>query len=152
MFHFEKELYSNPEQDLNTLWWSLVEKFQMVTPPDERSEPDWATKDHVVVAPVYYHNYVMGQMFKAQVLKAVAEHTNNEDPLEVIFSGDAEAGKFLVDNVLKPGASLHFLDLTRKITGEDFSAKAYGESFSWGKEPEEPASDEPPAEDKDNQA
>jgi peptidyl-dipeptidase A len=142
MFNFEKELYSNPEQDLDTLWWSLVEKFQMVKPPEDRSEPDWATKDHIVVAPVYYHNYVMGQMFKAQVLAAIAKQEGRKDPLEVTFDGDAEAGKFIVDKVMKPGSTLHFLDLTRQITGEEFSAKAYGESFSWGKAAE-PAAEDP---------
>jgi peptidyl-dipeptidase A len=28
MFRFEKELYANPDQDLNKLWWDLVEKYQ----------------------------------------------------------------------------------------------------------------------------
>jgi peptidyl-dipeptidase A len=145
MFQFEKELYSNPDQNLNELWWGLVQKYQMVNPPEERNEPDWATKDHVVVAPVYYHNYVMGQMFKAQVLKAIAKHVGKDDPLEVIFSGNPEVGKFLVDRVFKPGSSLHFLELTKEVTGEEFSAKAYGESFSWGKRPETAQAEPEPA-------
>jgi peptidyl-dipeptidase A len=144
MFSFEKELYTNPEQNLNELWWGLVRKYQLVNPPDERSEPDWSTKDHVVVAPVYYHNYVMGQMFKAQLLKAVAQHVGKDDPLDVTFIGDEKAGQFLIDKVFKPGATMHFLELAKHVTGEEFSAAAYGESFSWGAKPaEEPASDTP---------
>ena len=27
MLRFEKELYGNPNQDLNKLWWDLVEKY-----------------------------------------------------------------------------------------------------------------------------
>ena len=28
MLRFEKSMYENPEQDLNSLWWNLVEKYQ----------------------------------------------------------------------------------------------------------------------------
>jgi peptidyl-dipeptidase A len=28
MFRFEKSLYADPDQDLNELWWNLVEKYQ----------------------------------------------------------------------------------------------------------------------------
>ena len=29
MLHFEKALYANPEQDLNKLWWDIVERYQL---------------------------------------------------------------------------------------------------------------------------
>ena len=37
MFRFEKALYENPDQDLNTLWWDLVERYQMVRRPEGRN-------------------------------------------------------------------------------------------------------------------
>jgi len=33
MYDFEKQLYANPEQDLNSLWWRTVEKYQLVKRP-----------------------------------------------------------------------------------------------------------------------
>ena len=39
MFRFEKALYDNPDQDLNTLWWDLVERYQMVHRPEGRKRP-----------------------------------------------------------------------------------------------------------------
>ena len=33
MLRFEKGMYENPEQDLNKLWWDLVEKYQQVRRP-----------------------------------------------------------------------------------------------------------------------
>lgn len=140
MFNFEKALYTDPGQDLNALWWKMVDKYQMVNPPDERDQPDWATKDHVVVAPVYYHNYVMGQMFKAQILEALAKELGKDNPMEVTFNGNEKAGRFMIEKVFQPGSSMHFLDLTEKITGEPFSAGAYGRSFSWKADP--PAAEE----------
>ena len=72
MFRFEKALYENPDQDLNTLWWDLVEKYQLVHRPEGRNAPDYASKIHIVSAPAYYHNYMMGELFADQVLHAIA--------------------------------------------------------------------------------
>ncbi|MHC4323525.1 MAG: M2 family metallopeptidase, partial [Planctomycetota bacterium] len=33
MYNFEKQLYADPERDLNNLWWELVEKYQLVKRP-----------------------------------------------------------------------------------------------------------------------
>ena len=44
MFRFEMALYDNPEQDLNRLWWDLVEKYQEIRRPEGRNEPDFASK------------------------------------------------------------------------------------------------------------
>ena len=60
MLRFEAALYKNPGQDLNRLWWDLVEKYQGITRPENRNAPDFASKIHVVSAPCYYHNYMMG--------------------------------------------------------------------------------------------
>src|SRR5262249_45387860 len=72
MFRFEKALYDNPDQDLNTLWWDLVEYHQMMRRPDGRNAPDYASKIHIVSTPAYYHNYLMGELFADQVLFAIA--------------------------------------------------------------------------------
>lgn len=71
MFHFEKALYEHPQQDLNRLWWDLVERFQQLHRPAGRNEPDWAAKPHFTIAPVYYHNYMLGELFASQLRHAV---------------------------------------------------------------------------------
>ena len=42
MYRFEKELYEDPDrEDLNALWWDLVERIQLVQrPPGREGEPD----------------------------------------------------------------------------------------------------------------
>ena len=54
---------SNPDQDLNALWWSFAEKYQGMKKPDGRNVSDYASKVHIVTAPCYYHNYEMGELF-----------------------------------------------------------------------------------------
>ena len=39
MFRFEKALYDNPDQNLNDLWWDLVEKYQLVRRPEDGRRP-----------------------------------------------------------------------------------------------------------------
>ena len=71
MVRFERELYRNPDQDLNRLWWDLAEKYQEVKRPEGRNEPDYAAKIHIVTSPVYYHNYMLGELFASQVHHAL---------------------------------------------------------------------------------
>src|SRR5262245_64283808 len=71
MLRFEKGMYENPDQDLNKLWWDLVEKYQEVKRPAGRSAPDYASKIHIVSSPVYYHNYLMGELFASQLHRAI---------------------------------------------------------------------------------
>lgn len=131
MFRFEKELYRNPEQDLNRLWWELVEKYQELRRPEGRNAPDYAAKIHVVAAPAYYHNYMMGEMFAAQVHHAIArEVLGGSDPFKAVYVGNKAVGEFLKERVFGPGRGMTWNDLTRHATGEPLGAKALAEDLS----------------------
>jgi len=126
MFRFEKELYDNPEQDLNGIWWDLVEKYQQVRRPEGRSAADYGSKIHIVSAPVYYHNYLMGELFAVQVLHAIARDVlNGVDPAQASFVGNKAVGDFLKARVFAPGHSLDWNSLTRHATGQALNAKAF---------------------------
>ncbi len=125
MFRFEKDLYAKPEQDLNALWWDLVERYQLVHRPDGRNAPDYASKIHIVSAPAYYHNYLMGELFACQVLEAIRRDVlQGADPGTGIV-GNKRVGEFLTKRVFDSGRSLDWNDLTRHATGENLSAKAF---------------------------
>ena len=62
MTYFERDLYANPDADLNHRWWDYVERFQRLRRPDGRNQPDWAAKVHLALAPVYYQNYLLGEV------------------------------------------------------------------------------------------
>ncbi|MFH1438367.1 MAG: M2 family metallopeptidase [Pseudomonadota bacterium] len=134
MYHFEKSLYEDPDQDLTALWWGLVEKYQQVKRPEGREKPDWATKDHIVAAPVYYHNYVLGQMFQDQLQEKAAGLAGETDPLKVIFKDKPELGTFLIDNVFKPGATRPWPEFVEASTGKPLGVDSYIGSLTWGME------------------
>ena len=67
MTNFERAFYADPEADLASTWWSLVSRYQLLTPPEGRDAPDWAAKIHVACAPVYYHTYLYGNLVASQL-------------------------------------------------------------------------------------
>ncbi|MBX9583837.1 MAG: M2 family metallopeptidase [Gemmataceae bacterium] len=130
MLRFEKGMYENPGQDLNKLWWDLVEQYQQVKRPKDRNAPDYASKIHICSAPVYYHNYQMGQLFASQVHHAIAREVyGGADPKAVIYIGDKRVGDFMRKKVFEPGRTLDWKGLTRHATGEDLSPKAFAKDF-----------------------
>ncbi len=114
--YFERGLYADPHGDLDTLWWDLVERHQQIRRPPGRHAPDWAAKIHLAVAPVYYQNYLYGELFASQ--------------LEARFEGlgalidRPEVGEFFGRDVFGPGASLRWDHLVEHATGAPLSARA----------------------------
>jgi peptidyl-dipeptidase A len=130
VLRFEKSMYEDPDQDLNKLWWDLVEKYQMLKRPEGRNAPDYASKIHIVSTPVYYHNYMMGQLFASQVHHAIARDVfKGADPQTVLYNGRPEVGAFLRERVFGPGRTLDWDGLTKFATGERLNAKAFAEDF-----------------------
>ena len=129
MFRFEKGMYANPDQDLNKLWWDLAEGYQMVTRPEGRNAPDYASKIHIVSAPAYYHNYMMGELFASQVHHTIARQVLKTSPARSLYVGHPEVGDFMKKKVFAPGASMPWNDLTKFATGEGLNPKAFAADF-----------------------
>ena len=125
MYRFEKSMYENPGQDLNKLWWDLAEKYQMLTRPEGRNMPDWATKIHVALYPCYYHNYLLGEMLASQLYGYI--EANITDNLSLV--GEKAAGTYLREKIFLPGARYYWNDMIEKATGEKLTAKYYAKQF-----------------------
>jgi peptidyl-dipeptidase A len=116
--HFERELYADPDADLDTRWWDLVERFQRVRRPEGRNEPDWAAKIHLAVVPVYYQNYLYGELFASQLgAQLRAEHGGLVDA--------TRAGAHLRDHVFAPAAALRWDRFVDQATGRPLDARAF---------------------------
>ncbi|MBI3664767.1 MAG: M3 family oligoendopeptidase [Acidobacteria bacterium] len=129
MLHFERALYANPDQDLSRLWWDLVEKYQGLRRPEDRAEPDYASKIHLVSAPVYYHNYMMGELFASQLHHALARQLGIKDPAAFAYSGRREVGKYLKEKIFGPGARYPWNEFVKLSTGEPLTATYYAQDF-----------------------
>jgi peptidyl-dipeptidase A len=130
MLRFEKSMYENPDQDLGKLWWDLVEKYQMEKRPKGRSAPDYASKIHIVSAPVYYHNYMMGQLWASQVHHAIARDVfKGADPAALTFVGRKEVGEFFKKKIFGPGRTKSWNQLTEFATGAKLNPEAFAKDF-----------------------
>jgi len=126
MTRFEQAMYSNPDQDLGKVWWDLKKKYQMIAPPDDAGLPGFAAKVHIVTAPVYYHSYMMGDLFACQVQEHIAKKVLHlSDANASCFYGEKAAGDYLKREVFGPGDLYSWNDLTRRATGEPLNAKAF---------------------------
>jgi len=115
MTNFERRLYADPDDDLDTLWWDLVERYQQVHRPDGRQAPDWAAKIHLAAAPVYYQNYLYGELFASQLDATLTERAGG-------LVDRPEAGELLVRDVFAPSASVRWDTLVERATGAPLSA------------------------------
>ena len=130
MYNFEKSLYANPDQDLNTLWWNLVNKYQFVTPPSNRNQPDWAAKIHIASAACYYHNYLMGELFGSQLHNyIVANVLGLESDEGVSYVRQKKVGDYLRENVFEVGRAYLWNDMISRATGEGLDPKYFVEQF-----------------------
>ncbi len=131
MLRFEKSMYENPNQDLNRLWWDLVEEYQLVRRPENRNAPDYASKIHIVSAPCYYHNYMLGELFACQLHQAIArEVLGAEDPVTAVYANEPRVGEFLREKLFRWGRLLSWNDVTREATGAPLSAQAFAAEFA----------------------
>jgi peptidyl-dipeptidase A len=130
MYNFEKQLYANPEQDLNSLWWQTVDKYQLVKKPQGRNKPDWAAKIHFNVAPCYYHNYMLGELLASQLHQHIVHNILNlESGENVSYVGLSKAGDFLAKKVFEAGNLYHWNEMIERATGEPLTPKYFVTQF-----------------------
>ncbi len=143
MYHFEKALYADPDQDLNSLWWDLVEKYQFVKRPLEPADAGWASKLHFTTAPCYYHNYMLGELLASQlhhyIVYNVFKLDSDKDvsyvgaPTESGFIRSRalpwRLGRYLRENIFAPGARYHWNEMITRATGEPLNPSYFVEQF-----------------------
>jgi peptidyl-dipeptidase A len=126
MTRFERALYADPDADLGRTWWELVERYQRVAPPDGERPHDWAAKQHVALSPVYYQNYLLGQVTASQLEWALARETGSHSPA----GAPEDAGRLLRERFMRPGASLRWDALIEHATGAPLSVEHFAAELS----------------------
>jgi len=130
MFRFEKSMYANPDQDLNKLWWDLVEQYQLLKRPEGRNNADWAAKIHIASYPCYYHNYQLGELLASQLQVYINTSILKVGEYDIVsLSRNPEIGTYLLNSVFRPGAKYQWNDMIKRATGEELTAKYYAGEF-----------------------
>ena len=126
MIHFERALYADPAQDLRALWTKLVARFQGVTMPAGRNAPDWAAKIHFSIAPVYYQNYLLGEMLASQLQDHVLEKVlgGGADKWDG-FCGDPRVGEWFKNEYYSHGRRYNWRVLVTRATGRPLESRPF---------------------------
>jgi peptidyl-dipeptidase A len=129
MVYFERELYRDPDRpDLNAVWWRLVEQIQGIRHPAARPEgTEWASKIHLSLSPVYYHNYLLGELMASQVSAAIRRETGL--PPDRSIAGEPRVGAFFRDCIFAPGATVDWNGLLVHATGKELSPRYFVDQF-----------------------
>ena len=122
MAFFERELYRDPEQDLNSVWWDLVERFQSLTRPENRAAPgasyaDWAAKIHFSVAPAYYQNYLLGEITASQLQAHLFTLLGDGDDVWERYVATPDVAGFLNERLYAIGKSVDWQGAIAHATG-----------------------------------
>jgi peptidyl-dipeptidase A len=125
LIRFERQLYRNPSANLNRLWWEYVRRFQKVTPPENTDQADWASKIHLASSPVYYQNYVLGELMASQILRYIHIHVAKSES----YAGNSDVGNYLVERIFKPGARRDWSSMLTDATGEPLNPEHFVAQF-----------------------
>jgi peptidyl-dipeptidase A len=113
---FEREIYRNPDQDLDSLWSDLNFKYLGLRFPNEKNTCFWATNKFAASLACNVHNLVLADVFAAQmqhfVEKRVLKKTNG------VYSNNKAVGSYLTENLFHYGNLLPWDQLIVKATGE----------------------------------
>ena len=113
---FEREIYRDPEQNLGELWYQLNLKYLGIQPPDEKSAADWATSKYAANLPCNIHNYVLADLFAAQLQHTIKKEILHERKSQ--YQNNKAIGNFLVSRLYRYGDLLPWEKLIEKVTGE----------------------------------
>ncbi len=120
---FEREIYASPDQDLDLLWHNLNWKYLGINYPKEKGTCFWATTKYFSNLSCNIQNYIVADVFAAQLKHAVNEKVLNDRSLPI--QNNKIAGKYLVDNLFTYGDLYPWEKLIEKSTGEPLNSQYF---------------------------
>lgn len=123
MSEFEREIYNDPEQDLDVLWYDLNLKYLGVKYPKEENSCFWATKKFSTHLACNVHNFVLADVFAAQLQHTIETKVLKET--DGIYKDNKAIGKYLVDNLYRYGNLLPWEQLIVVATGEPLNSSYF---------------------------
>jgi len=132
MVRFEEALYADPDGDLEARWWALVQRLQGMRRPQGHEAPDWAAKLHIACYPVYYQNYILGELLASQLELALRRDLGTDAGGAPRWIDSPRTGAAL-GSWFREGATRPWPDVVRSATGGPLRTGPHVRR--WSKEP-----------------
>lgn len=117
---FEREIYTFPDQDMDLLWHDLNLKFLGINYSQEKGTSFWATNKYLASLSCNIQNYIVADVFAAQLKHTVDEKILNRKALSI--QNNKAVGKYLIDNLYQFGDLYPWEELVEKATGEPLNS------------------------------
>jgi len=124
---FEQEIYASPDQDLDLLWHDLNLKYLGINYPKEKGTCFWAANKYFTSLSCNVQNYIVADVFAAQLKHSVDEKILNRNTL--CIQNNKAVGKYLIDNLFKYGDLLPWEKLVVKATGETLNTSYFADEL-----------------------
>lgn len=138
MYHFERELYANPDRNLSVVWADLYRRYigqareEEIKCENNRgcTYQEWISEPYFVLDVCRIHHYLMAELWAAQVMDYLCEaHPKIGNPCNPALVGNKEVGAYFKKYVFEPGAVIRWDTLTRRATGSELSVESFVEQF-----------------------
>jgi len=113
---FERELYHNPDQNLDSLWQEVNKKYLGINFPADKNSSYWASNKFGASFSCSIHNNVLADIFGAQLKHSVEKTVFNGE--EANYNNNKLVGDFLVNNLYSSGNLYNWEQLIARATGE----------------------------------
>jgi peptidyl-dipeptidase A len=120
---FEREIYSDPEQDLDYLWSELNFKYLGIRYPDEKGACFWATEKYLTSLPCYIQNHILADIVAAQLKHAIDVRVLDGGTAKIC--NNKKVGEYLINNLFRYGDRYPWEELIEKSTGEILRSQYY---------------------------
>ncbi|MCD4702659.1 MAG: peptidase M3A and M3B thimet/oligopeptidase F [Candidatus Aegiribacteria sp.] len=126
---FDQALYRNRIEsidDIHQLLWKT--NLEILGEQPYADEPVWASTIHYTTHPIYFHNYLLGDLMCDMLEQTFL---SREGVSDVIDRPDL-FGRFILDEVVGVSGRYPFPELFRRISGEDLSLRLLSERLIGG--------------------
>ena len=123
MAEFEREIYSNPEQDLDYLWKELNLKYLDIRYPDEKGVCFWAMNHYFMNLSCYVQNYILADIVAAQLKHTIDVKVLREETQTI--KGNKLVGEYLKSHLFGYGDLYPWEKLIEKSTGEPLNSQYF---------------------------
>ena len=124
---FEREIYRDPQQDLDLLWHNLNLKYLGQNYPSEKGANYWAANKTVTSLSCTIHNFVLADIFAAQLQHIIEKGVLTET--DSLIQDNKAIGKYLVENLYRYGNLLPWENLIEKATAEPLNPEYFVEQL-----------------------
>lgn len=118
LIKFEKQMYENPKQDLNKLYFELEKELRFRNEP-KTPENNWSNNITYITRPGYIQSYLVAKLMGSQIYNALRENLGGP------ISNNKNVSKFLQEKIFSKGASISNDNILKKITGKSLNVDAF---------------------------